>query len=111
MLGMVVLTAATARAQIVPDARHGAKLIAKTGCGACHSIPGIDNARGQVGPPLDNIGDRTIIAGLLPNTPENMMRWIAAPQSIVPGNAMPNMGLSAQDAADIAAYLETLKQE
>jgi cytochrome c2 len=91
------------------NARHGATLIAQTGCGACHSIRGIANARGLVGPPLDNIGARTMIAGLLPNTAENMERWLEAPQSIVPGNAMPNLGLSERDAADITAYLETLK--
>jgi len=91
------------------NARRGAKLTASLGCGACHSIPGISGARGLVGPPLDNIGARTIIAGLLPNTPENLARWIEAPQSVVPGNAMPNMGLNVRDAADIAAYLDTLR--
>ena len=91
------------------DARHGAKLIAQSGCGACHTISGIANARGLVGPPLDNIGARTIIAGILPNTADNMRRWLQSPQSIVPGNAMPNIGLSADDAADITAYLEALE--
>ena len=91
------------------NAHRGAMLIAQLGCGACHSIPGIENARGLVGPPLDNIGERTFIAGLLPNTPGNMVRWLKAPQSVVPGNAMPNMELSDRDAEDITAYLDTLR--
>ncbi|MDQ2802824.1 MAG: c-type cytochrome [Pseudomonadota bacterium] len=88
--------------------RHGAALIARSGCGFCHTIPGIADAEGHVGPPLNNIADRTIIAGVLANTPEDMIRWLQAPQSVVPGNAMPDMGLSEQDARDIAAYLYTL---
>jgi len=91
------------------DPGRGGKLIARLGCGACHSLPGINGARGKVGPPLDNIGERTIIAGLLPNTPENMIKWLRAPQSFVPGNAMPNMELNDHDARDVAAYLYTLR--
>ena len=91
------------------NAHRGATLIARLGCGACHSIPGIENARGLVGPPLDNIAERTFIAGLLPNTQGNMVRWLEAPQSVVPGNAMPNMELSDRDAEDITAYLDTLR--
>ena len=87
----------------------GARLIRQIGCGSCHSIPGIPGAAGLVGPPLDNIGARTIIAGLLPNTTENMVRWIEEPQSIVPGNAMPDTGVNDHDARDIAAYLYTLR--
>ena len=93
----------------VGDPSRGAAVIAREGCGACHSISGIAGANGRVGPPLDNVGARTIIAGLLPNTPPNMITWLRAPQSVVPGNAMPDMGLSNKDAHDIAAYLYTLR--
>ena len=105
----LALVAASARAAEPGDAHHGQKLIAATGCGACHSIPGIAGARGLVGPPLDNIGARTMLAGLLPNTRDNMIRWLRSPQGVVPGNAMPDTALSEGDAADIAAYLATLK--
>ena len=91
------------------DYRRGGQLIAAFGCGSCHSIPGIREARGRIGPPLDNIGERTIIAGLLPNTPDNLMTWLKVPQSVVPGNAMPNMELNDHDARDVAAYLYTLR--
>jgi cytochrome c1 len=62
-----------------------------------------------VGPPLDNIASRTMLAGVLPNTPQNLVHWLQAPQSVVPGNAMPDMELNDHDARDIAAYLETLR--
>ena len=65
--------------------------------------------RESAGPPLTRIGDRTYIAGMLRNTPANLVRWIREPQAVIPGNAMPNMGVSEADARDIAAYLYTLR--
>ena len=91
------------------DARRGAQLVADFGCGGCHTIPGVRNANGNVGPPLTRIGDRVYIAGLLRNTPPNLVRWIRTPQDIVPGNAMPDMGISEAQARDIAAYLYTVR--
>lgn len=91
------------------DPDRGRQRLTQYGCAACHTIPGIRNANGNVGPPLTRIGDRTYIAGVLNNTPANMVRWIRSPQGVVPGNAMPNMGVSEADARDIAAYLYTLR--
>ncbi len=88
---------------------RGRALIEKIGCGACHEIPGVSGAKGQVGPSLARVGRRAVIAGVLPNTPQNMVRWIETPQSIVPGNAMPNMEINDHDARDVAAYLYTLR--
>jgi cytochrome c1 len=67
------------------------------------------HANGMVGPPLDHFARRTIVAGLLPNTPANLVLWIRNPQQVVPGNAMPAAGLDDQQAGDIAAYLYTLR--
>lgn len=92
------------------NAQQGKHLIDQYGCGACHIIPGIRRARGLVGPPLDFWGDRTIIAGELPNTPDNLVRWIENPKAIEPKNAMPDLGLSKEQATDIAAYLYTLRR-
>ncbi len=50
-----------------------------------------------------------MIAGELPNTPDNLIRWIENPPSIEPGTAMPNLGLSDKQARDAAAYLYTLR--
>jgi cytochrome c len=75
------------------------------GCPACHDIPGIDVVKGQVGPPLKHVRTQTFLAGQLPNTAENLTRWIQYPQAIKPHNAMPNTGVTDSDARDIAAYL------
>jgi cytochrome c2 len=91
------------------DPQRGRAVMARYGCAACHSIPGVVGARGRVGPPLGGIADRAIIAGKLPNTPENLIRWIQHPQAVEPGNVMPEMGVTEADARDIAAYLYTLR--
>ncbi len=93
------------------DAHRGAALITQYRCGACHYIPGVHDARGMVGPPLIYFGERTFIAREVPNSPENLVRWIRFPKSIEPGTAMPALGLSEQEARDVAAYLYTLRED
>lgn len=90
------------------NSARGAALIVKLGCGTCHMVPGIDGATALVGPPLDHMGSRVYIAGVLRNTPDNMIAWLRDPQAVVPGNAMPNMGIDEDQARDITAYLDTL---
>ena len=90
------------------DARRGVKVIEKYRCGACHVIPGINNANGLVGPPLMWWSRRTFVGGEVPNKPDDLVRWIMSPKSIEPGTAMPALGLSEQEARDAAAYLYTL---
>lgn len=99
----------TARRLTGGEPARGAVAIRKYGCQACHTIPGVSAADGLAGPPLDRIGSRSYLAGRLPNTPENLMRWIRDPQGIAPGTAMPRLGVTEQDGRDIAAYLYTLK--
>ncbi|MGW3808894.1 c-type cytochrome [Micromonospora sp. NPDC005113] len=114
ILPMLAVTACASTAPPPPpESRNGrpdrgAKLIAQYGCGSCHTIPGINRADGLVGPPLTRFGARSYIAGQLPNNADNLRRWIADPQAVEPGTAMPNLGISAIDAQDIAAYLYTL---
>jgi cytochrome c len=91
------------------NARAGRQEIRKYGCNACHSITGVPGARGLVGPPLDNIGNRSYIAGELPNTPDNLMRWIQHPHAVEAHTMMPEMGVTEEDSRDIAAYLYTLR--
>ncbi|MFY1671465.1 c-type cytochrome [Plantactinospora sp. WMMB334] len=90
-----------------PD--RGARLIQEYGCGSCHVVPGVRRADGLVGPPLTRFGARSYIAGALPNNAENLQRWIQDPQSVEPGTAMPDLGVTETDARDIAAYLFTLE--
>ena len=91
------------------DPARGEALIVSHGCGSCHTIPGIRGAYGLVGPPLLWFSRRTYIAGELPNTPENLVRWVQSPRSIEPSTAMPVLGLTTQQARDVAAYLYTLR--
>lgn len=91
------------------DAERGAELIAASGCGLCHEIPGIAGANGRVGPSLGGMGSRAYVAGMLRNTPDNLAEWIEHPQKVVPGNVMPDMGISRNDARRMAAYLQTLR--
>jgi cytochrome c len=91
------------------EPRRGRAALRKYGCSSCHTIPGVRGAYGLVGPPLTSMGARTYLAGALPNTPENLIRWIRHPQDIRPPNAMPDLGVTEQDGRDIAAYLYTLR--
>lgn len=91
------------------DIERGAAAIHRYGCGSCHIIPGIDGAHGLAGPPLSGIASRIYIAGVLQNTPPNMMRWIENPPAVDEHTIMPNLGVTHRDAIDIAGYLYTLK--
>jgi cytochrome c2 len=101
--------AVTAAAMTGGDHRLGRTALREYGCGACHAIPGVTGARGLVGPPLTGIGSRSYIAGVLPNSPENMIRWILDPPGVNPMTAMPDVGVSERTARDMAAYLYTLR--
>ena len=93
------------------DSDAGRRAIQQYACATCHVIPGVTGATKEVGPPLRGMAGRAYIAGLLPNTPENMAYWIKSPQRVSPRTAMPDLGVREQDARDIAAYLATLKGE
>jgi cytochrome c len=87
------------------SADRGKQVIDRVGCGSCHVIPGVRMAGGRVGPPLDHFESRRIVAGKLPNTPDALAHWIRFPQAVVPGNDMPDLGLTRRQARDVAAYL------
>jgi cytochrome c2 len=91
------------------DIHKGAAAITRYGCGSCHTIPGISGAYGRMGSPLTGMADRQYIAGVVQNTPDGMVRWIQDPHAIDEKTAMPNLGVTRQDAIDIAAYIYTLK--
>lgn len=86
-------------------AKRGQAAIGKYGCGSCHTIGGISEAKGLVGPPLTGIRNRVYVAGMLQNNPGNLALWIRDPKSVNPHTAMPNLGVTAQEAADISNYL------
>jgi cytochrome c2 len=92
------------------DAAQGWQKLQTYGCHTCHTIPGVPGFEAVVGPPLNRWAERHYIAGTLPNTPDNLVLWLQFPQSIEPGTAMPNLGVSEQDARDMGAYLYTLRR-
>jgi len=91
------------------SAIRGRQAIGTYGCGSCHTIAGVRGAYGAVGPPLTGVADRSMLAGVIANTPDNMMRWIRDPPAVDSATAMPNLGIDAITAADMVAYLYTLK--
>jgi cytochrome c1 len=94
-----------ARALTGGDPAAAPALLRRYGCGGCHTIPGIAGADGKVAPPLAGLRQRVYIAGVIRNTPDNLMAWIVAPQALSPRSAMPATGITAAEARDVAAYL------
>src|SRR5215208_4600977 len=80
------------------DPQAGRRLMIEKGCGACHTARGVPEATGSIGPALTGIASRPKIADTLPNTPENMKRWMANPPAVKPGTTMPSLGLSSKEA-------------
>lgn len=91
------------------EAGRGRVAMQQYACHSCHTIPGVIGADKVTCPPLSGIASRLYIAGVLPNTPQNMLRWIEHPQQVDPLSAMPDMGVKERDALDMVAYLYTLK--
>ncbi|RXF72956.1 cytochrome c oxidase subunit II [Hansschlegelia zhihuaiae] len=91
-------------------AATGKELFVNNGCGACHRVSGTE-AKGEVGPDLTRFGERgTVGAGLLPNTRDNVVRFIRETDALKPRVKMPAYpALSIEDTAAIAAYLGSLK--
>lgn len=91
------------------DPENGRLLLRQYGCGNCHRIPGVATAEGRAAPPLADIGRRVYLGGVLPNTPQNMVRFIRSPQDADPRTLMPDLGVGDAHARDMVAYLSTLK--
>ena len=87
----------------------GQQVFLREACSGCHTISGT-TAHGTLGPNLTAFGGRaTIAAGVLPNTPSALSRWIRDPQRVKPGNLMPRVPMSARDVDAVVAYLESLR--
>ncbi len=98
-----------ARAPTGAQAIAGSQFIATIACGGCHAIRGTSLA-GVKGPDLTHFGSRTSIAAVtLPNTPQNLSRWIADPQAVKPETLMPLIAMPPDRLAQVVAYLEELK--
>ena len=90
------------------DVVRGEKLVAKTGCRACHVV-GEGDDKGQdydlrnFGPSLNDVGSK-LESGWL-------YAWLKDPTAYFPDTLMPDLRLTDQEASDITAYLLTLRNE
>ncbi len=91
------------------NVERGRRAMELYGCGSCHTISGVSGATALVGPSLEHMANRSYVAGVMVNRPENMIAWILDPPKIDPLTAMPHLGVTEQDARDIASYLYTLR--
>jgi cytochrome c oxidase subunit II len=87
----------------------GEQVFMSLSCINCHAVSGTP-AAGTFGPDLSHLMTRqTLGAGVMPNTPDNLRRWIHEPQTMKPGNLMPNMQLSDRELDQVHSYLSSLK--
>jgi cytochrome c2 len=98
--------------ELGPAALAGKQLFLTKGCVACHRAPNIPEAQGTIGPNLRGVGNPAAhpkIAAVVDNTPENMQRWLLDPSKLKPGTAMPNLGLTDEEARNLVALMETFQ--
>lgn len=87
------------------DEEAALALVRAHGCAACHAIPGVPGADGVTGPPLTAMADQAYVAGVAPNTREQLALFIAHPQRVNPRSAMPDLGVTEPEALLIADWL------
>jgi cytochrome c oxidase subunit II len=89
-------------------AAAGLQLFRTGTCVGCHTIRGVSG--GGIGPDLTHVGSRrTIAGGILPNTPENLARWVRHAPQVKPGSLMPEQSLIDAQVAALVAYLQSLR--
>jgi cytochrome c oxidase subunit 2 len=89
-------------------AAEGKALYARSACVGCHRIPGV--SEGKLGPDLTHFGSRrTLAAGMLPMTLDNVAAWIENPAALKPGTKMPAFPLTKDETRALAGYLVSLK--
>jgi cytochrome c oxidase subunit 2 len=92
-------------------AARGAALFRDKTCVDCHAIGWAANVdRARIAPDLTHVAERaTLAAGLLDNTPDDLGRWLASPQSLKPSSHMPSLQLTPTEVGDLVTYFETLR--
>ena len=91
------------------DAAEGRRIVAAQGCTACHVVPGSGAPQGHAGPSLQGFARRGYVAGVLPNTRDNLIRFLRDPAAIAPRTAMPAPALDDAQLRHVAAFLVTLR--
>lgn len=89
---------------------RGRELFRTETCVNCHAINGVPGANVRVAPDLTHVASRRQLgSGIMPNTPENMRRWITNPQAVKPGALMPDFNLTNEEVDELSEYLSTLR--
>ena len=79
------------------------------GCIACHMAPGIPEAVGTIGPDLEGLASRAMIADVMELSEENLAKWIHDPQAMKPDTVMLNVGLSDPEVETLVTWLLSLE--
>jgi cytochrome c oxidase subunit 2 len=91
------------------SAKKGYRIFRQMTCINCHSVKGSE-AKGQTAPDLTHFASRqTFGAVLLPNTRENLSRWLKNPQNLKPAILMPDLKLTDAQVDGLTDYLEALQ--
>jgi cytochrome c oxidase subunit 2 len=92
-----------------PAARQGRAAFLGQSCLNCHRVRGTP-ANGNYAPDLTHLMARhTLASGMVPNTPDELRRWVQDPQAVKPGCLMPAFGLGQREWDLIVDYLLTLR--
>ncbi len=95
--------------------QRGRQLVREVGCLGCHQVDGLggpkERAKGtrvlgsyDFGPNLSKVGSKIV-------NPDWLYNWLLNPKAVDPAAKMPNMRLTEQEAADITAFLLTLRDK
>lgn len=105
----VVLEPTPESSQPEGGAEAGKALFISKACTGCHVVQGMPEARGAVGPDLTHAANAASIAGVLPNTEENLKEWLRDPALMKPGALMPNQHLTDSEIDALVAFIQTLE--
>lgn len=89
----------------LPGRERGDLLLRQYACHSCHRIEGVVGPHAHVGPEIIDWRSRKYIAGVIPNTFDNLTRWIIEPDALKPGTLMPDMGVPPAHAREMARFL------
>ncbi len=88
---------------------NGRALFISMACTGCHTIQGMPEAQGKVGPELTHQASNSLIVDVLPNTEENLKKYLKDPAGVKPGALMPNQYMTDSEIDALVAFLRTLK--
>jgi len=89
-----VLSGPAAAAPADAGPGRGQALFQDKGCAGCHTLNG---QGGQIGPAMDNVGDRL--------SAQYLYQWLRDPQALKPAATMPNLHLTDDERAELVFFL------